>query len=67
MSERRLLEIQPDGVVEWFHFDHSSGRMAIEHIQDVSDPDANKKRPIAMTAIRRRASCARSADPPYRS
>ena len=45
MSERRLLEVQPDGVVEWFHFDPSSGEMAIEHVQDVEPVlDANRER-----------------------
>jgi hypothetical protein len=35
MTARRLLEVQPDGLVEWFHFDHATGEIAIEHAQDV--------------------------------
>src|SRR5207247_4320421 len=42
---RRLLEVQPDGIVEYFHFDEASGEMAIEHVQDVEPIlDANKER-----------------------
>jgi hypothetical protein len=32
---KRLLEVQPDGVVEWFHYDEETGAIAIEHVQDV--------------------------------
>ena len=45
MSEKRLLDVQPDGIVEWLHFDDATGRFAIERIQDV-DPvlDSNKEK-----------------------
>jgi hypothetical protein len=32
---RRLLEVQPDGVVELFHFDETTGQFAIEHVEDI--------------------------------
>lgn len=45
MSEKRLIEVQPDGIVEWLHFDNATGDFAIERVQDV-DPvlDQNKER-----------------------
>lgn len=45
MSEKRLIEVQPDGIVEWLHFDRATGKIAIERVQDV-DPvlDSNKER-----------------------
>jgi hypothetical protein len=45
---RRLLDIQPDGVVEFFHFDEGTGRVAIEHVQDIAPVlEANKARASA--------------------
>jgi hypothetical protein len=42
---KRLLDVQPDGVVEWFHFDEGTGNFAIEAVQDVQPVlDANKAR-----------------------
>jgi hypothetical protein len=41
---RRLIEAQPDGIVEWFHFDELTGEIAIERIQDVEPVlEANKR------------------------
>ncbi|HXU58659.1 MAG TPA: hypothetical protein VN710_07905 [Verrucomicrobiae bacterium] len=42
--QRRLIEAQPDGIVEWFHFDELTGEMAIERVQDVEPVlEANKR------------------------
>ena len=35
MTEKRLIEVQPDGIVEWLHFDSATGAFAIERVQDV--------------------------------
>lgn len=45
MTEKRVIEVQPDGIVEILHFDNSTGNFAIERVQDV-DPvlDSNKER-----------------------
>jgi hypothetical protein len=41
---KRLLEVQPDGITEVFHFDEATGRIAIEHIQDTAPViEANKR------------------------
>ena len=43
MTEKRLIEVQPDGIVEWLHFDAGSGAFAIERVQDVEPVlEANK-------------------------
>ena len=43
MTEKRLIEVQPDGIVEWLHFDAASGAFAIERVQDVEPVlEANK-------------------------
>jgi hypothetical protein len=45
---KRLLEIQPDGLVEWLHFDEASGQMTIQRQQDVEPVlEANKRRALA--------------------
>jgi len=42
---KRLLDVQPDGIVEWFHFDEETGNFAIEAVQDVQPAlDANRAR-----------------------
>ena len=35
MTEKRLIEVQPDGIVEWLHFDAATEAFAIERVQDV--------------------------------
>jgi hypothetical protein len=41
---KRLLEVQPDGIVEFFHFDDVTGEIAIQRLQDVEPVlDANKR------------------------
>ncbi len=43
MTEKRLIEVQPDGIVEWLHFDSATGAFAIERVQDVEPVlEANK-------------------------
>ena len=43
MAEKRLIEVQPDGIVEWLHFDAATGAFAIERVQDVEPVlEANK-------------------------
>jgi hypothetical protein len=34
MSSRRFFDRTPDGVTEWFHYDHVTGDCAIETVQD---------------------------------
>ena len=41
---RRLIEAQPDGIVEWFHFDELTGEITIERVQDVEPVLAANKR-----------------------
>ena len=42
---KRLIEVQPDGIVEWLHFDELTGEMAIQRSQDVTEAlEANKAR-----------------------
>jgi hypothetical protein len=41
---RRLIEVQPDGIVEWLHVDELTGEIAIERCQDVEPViEANKR------------------------
>ena len=41
---RRPIEAQPDGIVEWFHFDELTGEATIERVQDVEPVlEANKR------------------------
>jgi hypothetical protein len=44
---KRLLDVQPDGLVEVFHYDEATGRIAIEHLQNVTKLIAANKRAAA--------------------
>jgi hypothetical protein len=41
---KKLLDAQPDGIVEYFHCDEATGEIAIERVQDVTSVIEGNKR-----------------------